>query len=126
MGYINLSIKRDGVTYTYVIFHAKYLNEAWLAEVQEDDTTKIVKQFKCRKFKNCFYDLARHINMLGQVEKLSATDIEPRFVKMLENILVNKSHHIPQVNVFSRHTFLYYKTMWNWFLIPSHNHPQTN
>ncbi len=112
MGYINLSIKVRGQVRPYILFSAEYLNEAWLAEAYEDGTTHIVKQFKCSKFKRCFYDVYDYINShLGEVVDLKANDVEDRYVTMLRNILINKTHipkkRIPVISINFRPTPLF-------------------
>ncbi len=115
MGYINLSIKVRGQVKPYILFSADYLNEAWLAEAFEDGTTHIVKQFKCRKFHRCFYDVYDYIESnLGEVTELTGNDVEPRYETMLRNILINRTHipkrKIPVISINFRPTPLF--TFW--------------
>lgn len=105
MGHINLSIKRDNEIKPYNIVSAEYINEAWIAETFEDNTTKIIKQFKCGKFKNCFPELAACMVHLGEVVELSSDDIEQRNVNRLRNILNHKYFDIPQT-IFSEWKWL--------------------
>jgi hypothetical protein len=90
MGYITLSIKRNDEVKSYIVVDAEYLNESWLAEARPDNTTKIIKQFKCKKFKNCFQELTDCMVHLGEVVELTANDVEPRNVNRLRNILSRK------------------------------------
>jgi len=114
MGHINLSIRQDQQTKWYILSNADFLGEAWLAEVREDDTTKIIKQFQCRKFENCFIDLQRFIKKLGKVTRLSASEMKERDVKLLENLLISPEDGILPINDHSHKRISDPDPYWNW------------
>lgn len=101
MGYIRLNIQQDNQIKPFIIFSADYLNEAWVAESLHNGRTKIIKQFKCRKFQLCFNKLSDFIKRLGEVKEFNATGIEEHDITLLRQILTNHSHHPHKTNVFS-------------------------
>lgn len=108
MGYITLSIKRNNEIKPYIVVDAEYLQEVWIAEAYPDNSTKIIKQFKCKKFKNCLPELTNCMVHLGEVVEITANDIEQRNVNRLRNILSHKifemqSHNSqPAINLWNR------------------------
>jgi hypothetical protein len=98
MGHINLQIRQNMMIKGYILSSAEYLEEAWLAEVHENGNTRIVRQFKCKEFRNCFEELKQFVNRLGEVKKLSCNGIKEQDVTQLENILLPKSDVILPVN----------------------------
>ena len=116
MGYIQLTINTDEETVKqYVIFHAEYLNETWLAELHENGTTKIIADFEDKKPEQCLEELAIFIDHLGPVAKMSSQDIDADVVKQLKIRVMNEeifekgsSRFIP------RHVSIpHYRNMWN-------------
>ncbi|HEX9980828.1 MAG TPA: helix-loop-helix domain-containing protein [Flavobacterium sp.] len=89
MGYIKLTIERNHETLPFFFFHADYLHEAWLAKVYDDGKTKIIKQFKCRKLEDCFYELASFVVHLGEVKKMEASEIEEDKISLLRDAIDN-------------------------------------
>ena len=117
MSHINLSIKRNNQIKPYIVVNAEYLNEAWLAEAYDDNSTKIIKQFKCTKFKNCFKELSDCMVHLGEIIDVSGTEIEERNVNRLRNILIHRPNiHSNKKSYSSRDTILVIKQTWQWFL----------
>jgi hypothetical protein len=114
MGHINLSIQQNQQTKWYILSNADFLGEAWLAEVRENDTTKIIKQFQCRKFENCFIELQRFIKKLGKVTRLSANEIKERDLQLLENILIPNEDGILPVNDTNIKRISDPDPFWNW------------
>lgn len=88
MGHIHFSIQLNQETKWYIFSHAEYLQEAWLAEVNENDSTKIVKQFKCKKLQNCFRELKEFVGRLGVVKKITANEIQDYDLSQLEYLLL--------------------------------------
>lgn len=95
MGYITLTVKKHNETKEYILFHADYLNEAWLAKVNDDDTTKIIKQFRCRKFEQCFHDAVHLISQLGEVTKISSSEIDELHISMFRYSLEKQPFGFP-------------------------------
>jgi hypothetical protein len=99
MGHITLSIRQNNRIQPYIIVDADYLHEAWVAEAHDDNSTKIIRQFKCEKFNDCFEELRSVITDLGEVTEISANDIPDTGVKAFKNMLAApdkeqpKNHH---------------------------------
>jgi hypothetical protein len=98
MGHIHLSIKHNNEIKPYIIVDAEYLHEAWIAEAYDDNTTKIIKQFRYKEFKNCFPEIINCVDHLGEVVNLTGTDIEERSVNRLRNILRHKAFYVHKSN----------------------------
>lgn len=111
MGHINLSIQQDQLTKWYILSSAEYLEEAWLAEVNENESTKIVKQFKCKKFKSCFRELRDFVAQLGEVKKISGSDIREQDMRQLEHLLFSKSDRVLPINEPEKERKVHF---WNW------------
>lgn len=92
MSHINLSIKQGETTKPYIIVNAEYLQEAWLAERREDDSTKIIKQFKCKEFKNCFPELTDCIVHMGEIVQLTSSEVDTRSVNRFNNLVTRKKN----------------------------------
>ncbi|HLA55788.1 MAG TPA: hypothetical protein VK623_06790 [Flavobacterium sp.] len=90
MCYTKLSIKKNNKTRKYIIFYADYLNEAWLSEVVENDTTKIIKQFICKN-ENDLDILCRYISRKGELINLSGNHSANDYLAILENKLATKT-----------------------------------
>lgn len=95
MGYITFTISNRETIAEYILFHADYLNESWLAEVNSDGSTKILRQFKCKNFENCFSEAVAVIVLLGTVSKISVTDLDENYGYILQNEIIAKSNIIP-------------------------------
>lgn len=89
MGYTTLSIRRKNTVRKYILFYADYLDEAWLSEVRDDGSTRIVKQFKCKSLFD-LNDLARYISRNGDIVKLSTEENAEVYLKILEKQLTKK------------------------------------
>jgi hypothetical protein len=98
MGHINLAIQQDQHKGWYILSDASYMGEAWLARVDENDSTKIIRQFRCKNFKDCFRDLKVFIDTLGEVKKMSAVGVKESDAALLEDILLGSSDGILPVN----------------------------
>jgi hypothetical protein len=116
MGYITLTMQQGQRIMPYIIFRAECLGEAWISEANDDGTTTILKQFKCKKFRKCFYELGWFIDGLGTLIALQGNDIKERDVEMLREILISKSYRQPKkVKVFNiglRNTLTH--KLWAW------------
>ena len=91
MGHIILKIRKGDTEKPYIVVDADYLQEAWVAEAYDNNKTKIIKQFHCKKFNNCFGDLKRCIRGLGEVTAISADGIQNNQIEQLKAILANDS-----------------------------------
>jgi len=89
MGHINLSIQQNAAIKTYMLSNAEYMGEAWLAEVKDDQSTKIIRQFKCKKFEDCFSELKLFLKGIGKVKKVTGTESHDK-AEMLENLLIRR------------------------------------
>ncbi len=110
MGQINLAIQQGEHKGWYVLSDASYMGEAWLARIDEFDSTKIIRQFRCKQFRDCFRELKIFVDTLGDVKKMSATGVAPADVALLEDILVGKSDGILPINDPTAGNSLF----WNW------------
>ncbi len=88
MSYITIRVKNEGRLTDYLLFHADYLNEAWLAEVREDDTTRIVREFACHDLMNCIDEIVLCADHLGIVTDVFGNDSEPAVVQALREKLL--------------------------------------
>ena len=90
MGYTTISIrKKNNSVRKYILFYADYLGEAWLSEVLDNDTTRIVKQFKCKSLLD-LNDLAAYISRNGEVINLSSNENPEIYLRILEKQLTKK------------------------------------
>jgi hypothetical protein len=112
MGYTRLSLLKNDNVRKYILFYADYLNEAWLSEVLEDDTTKIIKQFKCKNLHDVDA-LAEYISKRGDVVKLTSGETTEEYLQILENRLVEKPKRIYSRTPQLRLAFASYRLMWN-------------
>ena len=92
MSYITIKIRKQDQERDYLLFYAEYLNEAWLAIINHDDTTKIIRQFKCKEFEDCFDEAAELINRLGAVVKLTANEAGEMYLTKLQNAIYDKKN----------------------------------
>jgi len=107
MGHITLSIKRNDTIQPYIVVDADYLHEAWVAEAHDDNSTRIIKQFKCDKFKDCFGELRSVITDLGEVTDISANDMPDNGVNAFKKMLaagekVENKHHYSIYDTFKK------------------------
>ena len=114
MAHIHLKIQQDQNTKWYILSNAEYLGEAWLAEVYENDTTRIVKQFQCSKFQNCFRELHQVVRKIGKVTQVSGNDVNDSDLTLLKNILMKNSDNILPANLPRPSNFLNHDFFWNW------------
>ena len=110
MGHIHLTIQKNKNTKNYILSNADYLEEAWLAEVNENNTTRIVKQFRCKKFENCFLELKHYVKQLGNVTILSGSDIKDQELKLLERLLIKEDGILPITTRLSK----FHDPFWHW------------
>lgn len=111
MGYTRLSIQKNDKIRKYILFYADYLNEAWLSEVIENDTSKIIKQFKCKNLGD-LDELASYISKRGQIINLASNETAEDYLRILETKLANKPavlSIIPDLGF----TLTPYRMMWN-------------
>jgi hypothetical protein len=104
-----------------MLFHADYLNESWLAQVNQDDTTTILRQFKCKKFENCFHEVVAVLPHLGKVNKISLNEVDESHGLVLQKAIEQKSHSIPSssdIATFNRASTK--QNIWSWL---SHSFP---
>ena len=83
MGYTILSIRKNNRVRKYILFYADYLNEAWLSEVLEDDTTKIVKQFRCKSTDD-LHELSANLSRMGEIVNLSSDQTIEQHLSILD------------------------------------------
>ena len=111
MSHINLSIQQGQNKARYILSNADYMGEAWLAKVNEDNTTKIIRLFRCSQFRDCFRDLKMFVDRLGEVKQLSASCVADGDRNLLENILLKNDGILPVNNSPNRDLNLF----WDWF-----------
>jgi len=101
MGYTTLSIRKNNTVKKYILFYADYLNEAWLSEVLENDTTRIIKQFKCKSLAD-LNDLADYISRSGEIINLTSNETAEVRLKILERQLKRKQIPLqfPKLDLF--------------------------
>ena len=87
MNYLRIAINANSKDRKFILFYADYLQEAWLSEVLENDTTKILKQFRCKNDKDVD-KVAAYISKSGSVINLSTESTE-NCLKLLEQRLSN-------------------------------------
>ena len=114
MSHINLTIKQNNEIKPYIVVSAEYLNEAWLAEAYGDNSTKIIKQFKCAKFKNCFKELSDCMVHLGEIIDVSGSEIEERSVNRLRNILIHRPTNGIKKSGYFHNNISLIKQTWKW------------
>jgi len=115
MGYITLTISKGEITQDYILFHAEYLNESWLAEVNQDESTTILRQFKCKKFENCFDEAVSVILHLGEVKKISVNEVDEHYGELLQKAIRIRSHAIPSSDNLAVFNMAFTKqNLWNW------------
>lgn len=88
MSYITIRVRNEGRLTDYLLFHADYINEAWLAEVREDETTRIVREFACHDLMNCIDEIVLCADHLGRVTDVFGNDSEPAVVQALREKLL--------------------------------------
>jgi hypothetical protein len=93
MGYTSLSIRKNNSVRKYILFYADYLNEAWLSEVLENETTKIIKQFRCKSM-NDLTLLTQYISSKGEVVNLKSGEGNEQPLRIIETRLSQKSKSI--------------------------------
>jgi citrate lyase alpha subunit len=94
MGYISFNIQSGDEESEVILFHAEYLNEAWLAEVQQDQTTKIFEQFECFDLWQCVGPIVNSLKQKGVVTKITGTDIEEAIIKEItKKLIVSMAKH---------------------------------
>lgn len=87
MSYLRISINTDLKKRKFILFYADYLQEAWLSEAFENDTTKILKQFRCKNTSD-IEKVADYISKSGKVTHLKNESTE-NCLRVLENRLKN-------------------------------------
>jgi len=83
MGYTVLSIRRSNGIRKYILFYADYLQEAWLSEVRDNETTKIVKQFKCKSTDD-FHELSQDLSQMGEIINLASNETLEQHLAVLD------------------------------------------
>ena len=91
MNYLRIAINANSTDRKFILFYADYLQEAWLSEVLENDTTKILKQFRC-KTENDVAKVAAYISKSGTVINLS-TESTQDCLNLLQQCLTNPDRH---------------------------------
>ena len=108
MEHINLSIQQNAAIRTYILSNAEYMGKAWLAEVNDDQSVKIITQFECKKFEDCFSELQQFLKGIGKVKKVSGTEGHHR-IEMLENLLIGRLEDKNDKAHYATHDHY-----WNW------------
>ena len=116
MGHINLSIQQDAAIRTYILSNAEYMGKAWFAEVNDDQSVKIITQFECKKFEDCFIELQQFLKQIGKVKKVSGTESRHR-IEMLENLLIGRLEL--DRNASDKTSSATHDHYWNWL---KHDH----
>ena len=83
MGYTTLSIRKNNRIGKYILFYADYLQEAWLSEVLDNDTTKIVRQFRCKDTLD-FELLTASLSNMGEIINLNSNETIAQHLSVLE------------------------------------------
>ena len=115
MGHLTLKIRNNNTEKPYIVVDADYLHEVWVAEAFDENKTKIIKQFKCDNFRNCFKDLKSYIRGLGEVTDITADGIQDSQVEQLKKILAHNTdtQTVPE-NENHRSEFLFFNTKKVW------------
>lgn len=93
MNYLRIAINANSKNRKFILFYADYLQEAWLSEVFENDTTKIIKQFRCKNTKDV-EKVAAYISRSGTIVNLLNESTE-NCLQILEQRLANPISHAP-------------------------------
>jgi hypothetical protein len=83
MNYTTLSIRKNNRIRKYILFYADFLQEAWLSEVKENDTTKIVRQFKCKNTDD-LQDLTADLSRMGEIVNLTSDETIEQHLAVLD------------------------------------------
>jgi hypothetical protein len=83
MRYTTLTIRNHNYMRKFILFYADYLQEAWLSEVNKDDSTKIIKQFKCKDTDD-FQVLLTTLSRMGEIINLSSNQTVEQHLAVLE------------------------------------------
>lgn len=83
MGYTTLSIRKNNRIRKYILFYADYLQEAWLSEVKDNDTTKIIRQFRCKDTID-FELLTASLTGMGEIINLNSDETIVQHLSVLE------------------------------------------
>jgi len=95
MGHVTLYIRQNENMRSYILSNAKHINEAWLSEGSDNNSSEIIKRFHCSKFENCFYELRKFVNQLGVVTGLSGNGIKDRHLSRLNSMLIASDIILP-------------------------------
>lgn len=87
MNYLRIAVDANSKNRKFILFYADYLQEAWLSEVFENDTTKILKQFRCKSTRDV-EKVAAYIAKSGKIVNLLNESAE-NSLKILEHRLNN-------------------------------------
>lgn len=93
MNYLRIAVDAKSTNRKFILFYADYLQEAWLSEVFDNDTTKIIKQFRC-KDTNDVHKVAAYISRSGTIVNLLNESTE-NCLHILEQRLENPIPHSP-------------------------------
>jgi hypothetical protein len=112
MGYTILSIRRNNSIRKYILFYADYLQEAWLSEVKDNETTKIVRQFKCKDTDD-FEELSANLARMGEIVNLASNETieqhlavldmkleKPRSSKLVESVVALRDKLVNTISSF--------------------------
>jgi hypothetical protein len=108
MGYISIFINKNNNNRKYILFYAEYLQEAWLSEVLENDTTRILKQFRCKNVGDV-EKVASYLSKSGNILNLAANDTSDKRLMKLEhklNVARNTRSLFSILKGFKYYTFL--------------------
>lgn len=108
MGYISIFVNKNNSNRKYILFYAEYLQEAWLSEVLENDTTRIVKQFRCKNVGDV-EKVATYLSKSGHILNLAVNDATDKRLMKLEhklNVARNTRSLFSILKGFQYYTFL--------------------
>ncbi len=83
MGYTILKIRRNNKIRKYILFYADYLQEAWLSEVRDNETTKIVRQFRCKDTDD-LHQLSSDLSRMGEIINLASDETLEQHLSLLD------------------------------------------
>lgn len=118
MGYITFNIIQDDQPRDFILFHAEYINEAWVAEVREDNSTRILREWECRNLLQCIDEIVLCIDHLGEVVKMIPSDIDPVAFKILEDRLMHESMNTKDLPKLPIARALHTNQIWDWLSHP--------
>ena len=89
MDYITINL--EGSVKTYILFHAAFIREAWIAEVLPDGSNRIMRQFECHDLRDRQNEMAECLARLGAISQIAFSGIAPDTAAFFEKMLMTKN-----------------------------------